>query len=69
MRGQPVAVGQRFGEMLAGVEEQHGRCRVDLRHLVQQHRAFRAKAGDDRRAPATPSTSTARSRSAVPAPA
>ena len=42
-----IAIGQRFGKVLACIEEQHGDARVDLSEKVQEHDAFCAKAGDD----------------------
>ena len=41
---QFVAIGQRFGEVLAGIEEQHRHACIDLRDEMQQRRAFRAEA-------------------------
>ena len=47
-RDEVVAIGERLGEVLAGVDEDHGRRRVDLRHHVQERRGVRAEARHER---------------------
>ena len=43
-----VAIGERLGEVLAGVDEDHGRRRVDLRHHMQERRGVGAEARHER---------------------
>ena len=47
-RDEVVAIGERLGEMLAGVDEDHRRRSVDLRHHVQKRRGVRAEARHER---------------------
>ena len=47
-RDEVVAIGQRLGEVLAGVDEDDWRRRVDLRHHVQERRGVRAEARHQR---------------------
>jgi hypothetical protein len=43
-RYEVIAIGERLRKMLPGVDEDHGRRGVDLRHHVQERSRVRAKA-------------------------
>jgi hypothetical protein len=43
---EPVAVGQGFGEILAGLEKDHRQVAVDPRHHVEEQRRVGAERGD-----------------------